>query len=205
MQQGIFALIIAAALLAGCAPYGGNNLTQPPRESARPEPSEPPEVPEPSEQAEKKTENRVLSAFSTTLLDKKKSRVKNITLAANAVNKAAVMPGETFSFNKTVGPRTAAKGYEKALVIMKKEKVLGYGGGICQVSTALYNAAKRAGLEIVERHEHNGEVGYVKLGDDATVTYDALDLKIKNTKEIPVKFRVTVGENSVDAAVIEAR
>lgn len=157
---------------------------------------------QPSGQQAKVYENRVIGVYSTKLLDKSKSRLRNIDLAIEEINKVVLQPGEVFSFNKTVGPRTKARGFQRALMLIKKEKVLGYGGGICQVSTTLYNGALGAGLEITERHEHENEIGYVELGDDATVSYPDLDLKIRNNKEYPVRFRMGVGENTVDVTIL---
>lgn len=159
-------------------------------------------APNPTPQQQTKLQNKVLGTYSTKLLDRKKERLRNIDLAIEEINKITIQPGEVFSFNDVVGPRTQARGFQKALIIIKKEKVMGYGGGICQVSTTIYNAALGAGLEIVERHQHDNEIGYVELGDDATVSYGSLDLKIKNNKDIPIKFRAGVGENTIDATVI---
>lgn len=183
-------IIIMMLLLTGCE-NNANNL------APLPSTTNPP--------MQIKVENKALGTYSTKLLDKKKPRLRNIDVAIKAINKVTLQPGETFSFNNTVGPRTAERGYEKALIIIKKEKALGYGGGICQVSTTMYNAAIGAGLEIVERHEHDNEVGYVKLGDDATVNYGSLDLKIKNNMDTPISFRLSVGKDTIDAMVVTVK
>lgn len=187
-------IVIAIAfvlLLSGCNDTNNNLAEQKPSPKPTPE--------------QTKTENQVLSTYSTKLLDKAEERINNIELSIEKINSLIIQPGEVFSFNNTVGPRTQERGFEESLIIVDEEKVKGFGGGICQVSTTIYNAALGAELEIIERHEHDAEVGYVKLGDDATVSYGELDLKIKNTKEIPIRFKVEVNENTVDAAVVTAK
>ncbi len=183
----VIIILVCAVFLAGC---GGAAPEDTNRKNV-----EPISTPSPD------NTNKMLASFATKLLDKDKERVKNIKLAAEAINGLTLAPGEVFSFNKTVGPRTEARGFKKALMIVRKKKVEGYGGGICQVSSTLYNAARDAGLEIVERHQHDKEVGYVELGDDATVSYGSLDLKVKNNKSIPVKLFVSVNDNTVSANV----
>ncbi|OQB13831.1 MAG: Vancomycin B-type resistance protein VanW [Firmicutes bacterium ADurb.Bin193] len=191
MKSFVTALIISL-LLTGCA----QNIGSPPSPINPASPTD--------DLAGDNSDNTgiVLGRYSTKLLDKKRSRLKNIDLSIEKINAKTINPGEIFSFNDTVGPRTPKNGFEKALIIIKKDKVLGYGGGVCQVSTTIYNAALGAGLEIVERHQHENEVGYVKLGDDATVSYGTLDLKIKNNKTYPIKFRVSVGADTIDAEVV---
>ena len=93
-----------------------------------------------------------------------KSRTHNISLAAKAIDNHVVFPNETFSFNKVVGMRTPDKGYMKAPVIVRGELSEGVGGGICQVSSTLFNAVDRAGLEIVQRYSHSRRVPYVPPG-----------------------------------------
>ena len=98
------------------------------------------------------------------------------------------MPNETFSYNKTLGARTAAAGYKNAKVYEAGQVVDGIGGGICQISTTLYNAVLRANLEIVERRNHQFVTSYVEAGMDATVVYGMTDFKFKNTRKYPVKI-----------------
>ena len=98
------------------------------------------------------------------------------------------MPNETFSYNKTLGARTAAAGYKNAKVYEAGQVVDGIGGGICQISTTLYNTVLRANLEIVERKNHQFVTSYVEAGMDATVVYGMTDFKFKNTRKYPVKI-----------------
>lgn len=107
-------------------------------------------------------------------------RTENVRLSAQAIDGLILTPGEEFSFNDTVGERTASAGYKEALIIVNDEFVPGLGGGICQVSSTLYNATVYANLEITERHPHSLEITYVPPGQDATVAYPYLDFKFKN-------------------------
>lgn len=111
------------------------------------------------------------------------SRSKNLTLAAAALDGKLINPGEVLSYNKTVGPRWPSRGYEKAIIFQNGEMVEDYGGGVCQVSTTLYNAAVAAGLQIVERHHHSLPVPYVPDGFDATVSYGTLDMRFRNSTQ----------------------
>lgn len=116
----------------------------------------------------------------------KNERLTNLALACASINGTCVMPGETFSFNDTVGKRTKDKGYKIATVYSNGEKAEDVGGGICQVSTTLWNAAMKCDFEIVERHEHSLPVAYVDKGKDATVSWGSQDMKFKNTSDQPV-------------------
>lgn len=124
-----------------------------------------------------------LAEASTPLLDDSPSRVENINIACGAINGIAVYPGGTFSFNDTVGRRTAERGYEDAPVIVDGHKEQGCGGGVCQVSSTLYMAAVKAGLTIDERHPHSHSVAYAPKGMDATVVSGEKDLKITNSTD----------------------
>lgn len=124
-----------------------------------------------------------------------KNRTANIRLAAQAVNGTAVMPGETFSFNQATGQRTKEKGYQPAAAIAGGATVEEVGGGVCQVSSTLFNAAAMANLTIVERSPHAWPSNYVDAGRDATVNWPDLDFKFRNDKTTPV-FLVAFCENS---------
>jgi vancomycin resistance protein YoaR len=113
-------------------------------------------------------------------------RANNIMLAAQIINGKILMPGDTFSFNDTLGERTAEKGYQAAPVIVGNQVESGLGGGICQVSSTLYNAVIRADIKSIERTHHTLPSHYVKLGMDATVDYGSLDYKFKNTLKYPI-------------------
>ena len=110
-----------------------------------------------------------------------RARINNIETAMSFINGTCVKPGETFSFNDTVGQRTTARGFKKAPAYSSGEVTEQIGGGICQVSTTLFNAAVKADMEIVERHNHSLTVHYVDKGKDATVDWGNQDFRFKNT------------------------
>ncbi len=110
-----------------------------------------------------------------------RSRINNIVTAMSYINGTRLAPGETFSFNKTVGERTRARGFKMAPAYSSGEVTEQIGGGICQVSTTLFNAAVKADMEIVERHNHSLTVHYVDKGKDATVDWGNQDFQFKNT------------------------
>ncbi len=115
-------------------------------------------------------------------------RAENIRLATKSLDYYLLAPGQVFSFNRTVGPTTAERGYKPAPIIVRGSIVQGLGGGICQVSTTLFNAVDYAGLEVVERHKPSKPVGYVPKGRDATVSWH-LDFKFRNTTNRYVMIR----------------
>ncbi len=127
--------------------------------------------------------NGLLARYTTGFDSSNVSRTYNISVAARALDELLIMPGHVVSFNEVVGPRSSEAGYKTALVIINNEFVDGIGGGVCQVSTTLYNCVLLANLEIVERTCHSLPVGYVPIGRDATVVYDALDFKFRNNTD----------------------
>ncbi|MCE5343501.1 MAG: VanW family protein [Eubacteriales bacterium] len=127
----------------------------------------------------------MVSAFTTDTTSAK-TRNNNISLACQAINGTVLLPGETFSFNGTTGKRTTEKGYQMAPAIAGGQLVEDIGGGVCQVSSTLFNAVARADLEIVYRSPHAWPSTYVTIGEDATVDWPSLDFKFKNNKTTPV-------------------
>ncbi|MBN9654292.1 VanW family protein [Halobacillus sp. GSS1] len=119
-------------------------------------------------------------------------RSHNIRLAAEALDSHVVFPGEVFSFNKVVGKRTMEKGYKKAPVIVKGEVSEGIGGGICQLSSTLFNSVDKAGVKIMERYSHSKRVPYVPEGRDATVSWYGPDFTFKNPYNQPILIRSKV-------------
>ena len=122
----------------------------------------------------------------TTTMTNDSNRIHNIKLACAAISGTVLQPGETFSYNGVVGERTAARGYKEAGVIVNGQSDVGLGGGVCQVSSTLYNATVRADMEIVERRRHSYALSYLGPGEDATVDYGNIDFKFKNTSDMPV-------------------
>ncbi|HHU76096.1 MAG TPA: VanW family protein [Firmicutes bacterium] len=109
-------------------------------------------------------------------------RGENIRIAALALHNYLLLPGEVFSFNRATGPRVAERGYKLAPIIVGGTIVPGYGGGVCQVSTTLYNAVLNSKLQVVQRFPHSRPVGYVPRGRDATVS-EHLDFKFRNNTD----------------------
>ncbi|GAB6155343.1 VanW domain-containing protein [Desulfosporosinus burensis] len=134
----------------------------------------------------------VIGEFTTKFSVKEENRSANLTAAAKALDGKVILPGGTFSFNETVGPREPETGYKEAYVIVNGEYVQGTGGGICQVSSTLYNAVLLSNLEIMERKPHEVVVSYVPAGQDATVSYPNLDFKFKNNSLSMVYLRTDV-------------
>lgn len=124
--------------------------------------------------------SQVMISFHTDIAAGDANRVHNIDLGSRAINGYLLGPGEIFSFSETVGRATRERGYREAPVIVGDELVPGVGGGLCQVSSTLYNAALLANLEIVERHNHSLTVAYLPLGRDAAVADGHLDLIFRN-------------------------
>lgn len=134
----------------------------------------------------------LLSNFSTKYAASNKNRTTNLILAANKINGTVLMPGETFSYNKTVGERTIAAGYKEAPIYVSGRVEDGLGGGICQITTTLYNAVLYANLEVTERSNHQFVPSYAGASRDATVVYGAIDFKFKNNREYPIKITCSV-------------
>ncbi|MGE5628673.1 MAG: VanW family protein [Solirubrobacterales bacterium] len=129
------------------------------------------------------------------------ARANNIATATRSVNGKVLMPGETFSFNGIVGERTAARGYQEAPVIIGNKVDSGLGGGICQVSTTLYNAVLKANLKIAERSHHTLPSHYVPLGMDATVDWGNLDFKFTNSYSYPLYIQGSTGGGYVTFSI----
>ena len=134
----------------------------------------------------------LLAEFKTNYAASNVNRTTNLKLAAKKINGTVLLPGETFSYNKTVGARTIAAGYKDAAIYQNGEVVDGLGGGICQISTTLFNAALFANLNIVELHNHQFVPSYVGAGRDATVVYGAKDFQFKNSRKYAIKIECSV-------------
>ncbi len=139
----------------------------------------------------------VIGRCTTRLDPDQRGRNSNISIAAEKLNGAVVQPGQEFSFNDVVGERSSELGYGPARVIVDGRSEPGIAGGICQLSSTLYNAALLAGMEIAERRAHSRPVPYLPAGLDATVSYGAADLRWVNVLATPVTVRARVGADSV--------
>ena len=134
----------------------------------------------------------LLSEFSTKYAASNKNRTTNLILASKKINGTVLMPGETFSYNKVVGARTIAAGYKEAPIYVSGRVEDGIGGGICQITTTLYNAVLYANLDIVERSNHQFVPSYAGPSRDATVVYGAIDFKFTNNRDYPIKITCSV-------------
>lgn len=140
---------------------------------------------------------RVRSDFSTGYSTSTEERKSNISTAVKSLNKVFVDVGAEFSFNRTVGPRTEKRGYKSAKIIVGGKFVDGVGGGVCQVSTTLYNAVLLAGLKVIEYHPHSLPVSYIEPSFDAMVNSGSADLKFINNTHNPVIIYATADGNRV--------
>ena len=130
----------------------------------------------------------LLSTYTTRYDASNYNRSNNLSIAANKINGTVLMPGETFSYNKVVGARTIEAGYKEAGAYAGGVVVQSVGGGICQISSTVYNTALLANLEIVDRSNHQFETSYVAASRDATVSWGYLDFKFKNNRTYPIKI-----------------
>ena len=135
-----------------------------------------------------KPQEEKLNEFSTKIYDKTEERQKNIEITCSTLNEQIIKKGQEFSFTNVIGKATPNKGYEKAKIFDKEGNVEeGYGGGICQVSTTLYNAVKDiSGITITERHDHSNTVPYAKKGNDAAVAHGSYDFKFINNTDTDI-------------------
>lgn len=140
-------------------------------------------------------------ATYTTTTTSNSNRNTNIRLCSEAISGAIVQPGEEFSINNLTGERTAAKGYKDAAVIKNGVYIDEPGGGVCQVSSTLFNAVVRAGLEITERHNHTIASSYVPLGEDAAIDYPAKDFQFKNVSDAPIYLVSTFEDRQLTVEV----
>jgi vancomycin resistance protein YoaR len=129
------------------------------------------------------------------------NRIHNVELVAHLVDNKLIAPGATFSFNRTTGERSAAKGFLEAPVIVNGEVQTGLGGGVCQVSTTVFNAAYEAGLPITDRTNHALYISHYPLGRDATVDYPDVDLKFVNDMPHWLLLRTFVGPSSLNVVL----
>lgn len=129
-----------------------------------------------------------LATFTTRYDVSDRDRSTNLEIACQKINGKVILSGETFSYNQTLGARTVAAGYKNGKIYAGGEVVDGIGGGICQISSTLYNTVLMANLQIVERRNHQFVTSYVPAGRDATVVYGVTDFKFKNTRQYPVRI-----------------
>ena len=159
--------------------------------------------PEVSEE-EAKAKYKVIGTYTTTTTSSN-NRNTNIRLASDCLNGLVLQPGEEFSFNKTTGNRTEARGYKAAGAYQNGEVVEEPGGGVCQVSSTLYNAVVFAGLTTTERHAHTFEPSYVTPGEDAMVSYDGYsgpDMKFVNNSKTAIAIRASFADRKLTISIV---
>lgn len=147
----------------------------------------------------------VLSAFTTNFNKNNYSRAHNIELAGKKINNYLLLPGEEFSMDLALGPRTSGNGYLQAPIIMKSQVVPGTGGGVCQVATTLYNAALLSLLPVTMRVSHSIPLGYVPPGRDATISEGYIDLKFKNNRDYTICIAAEIKGGSITVKIIGKR
>lgn len=128
-------------------------------------------------------------------------RSTNIRLAAEAIDGTVLQPGETFSLNGVVGRRTAAKGYQTAIIFQNGKQVEGLGGGVCQVSSTVYGAVLYADLQVTERSSHQFQVSYTPVSQDAAVYYGSQDFQFVNDTDNPIKIAASASNGSLTVTI----
>lgn len=146
-----------------------------------------------------------LATFTTRYDPSNKNRANNVSISADKIDGTIIMPGETFSYNQTVGERTIAAGYKEAGAYSGGRVVQDVGGGICQTSSTLYNAVLLANLEIVDRTNHQFLTSYVEAGKDATVTWGGIDFKFKNSRSYPIKIEASAKNGVCEMSIYGIR
>lgn len=145
--------------------------------------------------------NGLVARYATQFDSGQAGRTYNIKVAAAALDGMLIPPGEEFSFNRVVGPRSSEAGYKNANVIINNELVQGLGGGVCQVSSTLYNAVLLANLKVTDRSNHSLPIGYVPIGRDATVVYDAIDFRFVNNRDCYIYIKSQVTGNTLSIKI----
>ena len=203
----IAVLLLLACLLTGCGSPQETDIqrspaprivSESPKETPSEEPSTEPASPQEEEQPPQPV---VLSVFSTPILNQEENHFANLQLACQAINGMVLEPGATFSFNETVGQASVKRGYRMAPVIVNGKTEQGEGGGVCQVSSTLFNAAQAAGMTVLERHDHGAPVGYVEQGQDAAISYGTYDLRFRNDTQNAVTIYIWVASDRVTAQI----
>ena len=145
-----------------------------------------------------------IATYTTTLYDKEQTRIDNINLAISKLNGVIIEDGAEFSFNNTIGPMDEGSGFKKATGFDSNgKKIKVSGGGICQISSTLYNSALIAGFNITERHPHSRRVYYVPKDKDATIYYGSLDLKFINNSGSKVRIDASATSSTVTITLVK--
>lgn len=198
---------VCSIALSACMAFGNPVLwtsadqrLAPVSDQPAPEPTPAPEEPAPAEPDD--PNQQVIGEYEAISQSSDPGRRENIRLAAEAVDGTVIQPGDEFSFNEVVGNTSLERGYQEAAVIRNGAVALGAGGGICQVSTAIYIAAVKADLEITERHPHSVPSDYAPIGLDATIVHDQFDLRIKNNTAHPITIHAKALGQTVKVEIV---
>jgi vancomycin resistance protein YoaR len=148
---------------------------------------------------------QVVASFVTPLDGRSGSQRHNARLAVERLDGARIEPGAEFSFNRRVGTFSRDMGYRKAPVSYNGQLINDWGGGVCQASTTLYNAALLAGLNIIERHRHQFQPSYVPPGRDAAVAFSNIDLRFQNPYDFPLRLHASIEGDMVRCELIAPR
>lgn len=142
------------------------------------------------EVVEENKDSNELASYTTKILTSDNNRYNNIKIVSEKLNGYVLYPNENFSFNEVCGPYGSGEGFLEATILLSDGKESkGFGGGVCQLSSTLYNAIKNLKVEITERHQHSSPVAYVPLNEDATVSLQSgLDFRFTNKYDYPIKF-----------------
>lgn len=141
-----------------------------------------------------------LATFSTPLLSSPPERINNLKIVCERLNNYILEPNETFSYNNVTGPFGKDDGFQEATILLSDgSKTKGYGGGVCQLSSTLYNVVKNIeNIDIIERHNHSSPVAYVPENEDATVSLQSdLDFKFMNNNDYPIRFEAVCSNDKV--------
>lgn len=149
-----------------------------------------------SKASNKKSAGGVIASKVLTSTSNNENRNINLKISSKRINGIILKPGQKFKWSKIVGRLTEASGYRKAIAYFNGNDILSVGGGVCQVSTNLYQCVKRAKMKVIERHEHGKEVTYIQSGEDATVSQGYKDFVFKNNKSYSIKIVADSYENS---------
>ncbi|HSI73965.1 MAG TPA: VanW family protein [Fimbriimonas sp.] len=148
---------------------------------------------------------RTIATYATTLAGRTGAQRHNARLALEKINGARIAPGEVFSFNDRVGTFSRDRGYRRAPVSYNGQLIDDWGGGVCQASTTLYNAALLSGMAIVERHRHQFQPSYVPPGRDAAVAFSNIDLRFQNPYDFPVTVEAKIVSGIIRVSIVASR
>jgi len=144
----------------------------------------------------------VLASYATSFSSGERNRTENLQLGASLLNETVLLPGQGFSLNQRLGPRSTDRGFKHAPTIVNGELVPTPGGGVCQIATTLYNVVLLAGMRVTERHHHSRPIAYTPAGRDATISWGGADLKFRNDLKHPVLLLVTADESRMRARLL---